>query len=156
MSSDSHSPRPRRVLVVEDNPDCRESLRLLLEVVGFEVQTAEDGGQGVEKALAWRPDAAVVDIGLPQLDGCGVARCIREGLGRRVLLIALSGYAQALDRKRSLEAGFDIHLAKPADVSLLLRLLNAGPTATAREVEDFPLPCPGPSLRSASRAAGCP
>ena len=71
----------RRVLLIEDNPDGRESLRALLTLAGFQVETAEDGLQGVKKALSWRPDTAIVDIGLPILDGYQVASCLREALG---------------------------------------------------------------------------
>jgi DNA-binding response OmpR family regulator len=68
---------PPRVLVVEDNPDGREALRILLDIQGFAVEAAPDGEQGVQKALSWKPDAAVVDIGLPLLDGFEVARRVR-------------------------------------------------------------------------------
>ena len=117
--------RPRRVLVVEDNRDCRNSLCLLLRLSGFQVEVAGDGPEGVRKALAWRPAAAVVDIGLPALDGYEVARCLREALGSPVLLIALTGYGQPEDRRRAFAAGFDHHLTKPADPDLLVRLLQA-------------------------------
>jgi CheY-like chemotaxis protein len=113
----------RRILVVEDNPDCRESLRMVLELYGYRVEVAADGRRGVEKALAWGPDAAVVDIGLPELDGYGVARRVRAALGVRIRLIALTGYAQFADRQRAFEAGFDAHLTKPADLDKLSRLL---------------------------------
>lgn len=126
MSSDIPSPRPpaRRVLVVEDDRDCRESLRLLLQVCGHEVQTAVDGREGVERALEWRPDAAVVDINMPRLDGYGVAREVRAALGGDVLLIALTAYSQPEDREKALAAGFDAHLTKPADLRLLRALLT--------------------------------
>jgi two-component system, sensor histidine kinase len=114
---------PRRVLVVEDNPDSRESLRMVLELYGYRVEVAEDGRQGVEMALAWGPDAAVVDIGLPLLDGYAVARRVRAALGANIRLIALTGYAQYSDRQRAFEAGFDAHLTKPTDLDELSRLL---------------------------------
>ena len=117
--------QPRRVLVVEDNRDCRETLCRLLELSGFQVEQASDGPEGLRKALAWRPEAAVVDIGLPLLDGYEVARCLREALGSRILLIALSGYGQSEDRCRVFAASFDHHLTKPADPDLLVRLLQA-------------------------------
>jgi CheY-like chemotaxis protein len=115
----------RRVLVVEDNPDCRETLCRLLTLSGFQVEQAGDGPEGLRKALAWRPEAAVVDIGLPLLDGYEVARRLRAGLGGPLLLIALTGYGQPEDRRRALAAGFDHHLTKPADPAVLLRLLRA-------------------------------
>ena len=80
MSWGTDAPAPRRVLIVEDSPDGRAMLRLLLELYGFQVEEAADGRQGVEKALAWRPEAAVVDIGLPVLDGYEVARRLRAAL----------------------------------------------------------------------------
>src|SRR5438270_13379697 len=105
----------RRVLIVEDSPDSRETLKLLLELYGHQVEAAKDGREGVEKALAWEPEVAVVDIGLPGLDGYEVARRVRAALGGRVLLIALTGYDGAENRRRAFEAGFDHHLTKPAD-----------------------------------------
>src|SRR3954469_19524091 len=81
---------PRRVLVVEDNRDSRETLRVLLELWGYNVEEAEDGLEGVRKALAWRPEAAVVDIGMPALDGYGVAREVRANLGHHIYLLALT------------------------------------------------------------------
>jgi CheY-like chemotaxis protein len=117
--------RPRRVLVVEDNQDCRETLCRLLTLAGFQVEQAGDGAEGVRKALAWRPEAAVVDIGLPLLDGYEVARRLREALDGLIVLIALTGYGQPEDRSRAFAAGFDHHLIKPADPEHLVRLLRA-------------------------------
>jgi CheY-like chemotaxis protein len=117
--------QPRRVLVVEDNRDCRETLCFLLTLAGFQVEQAGDGQEGVRKALAWRPEVAVVDIGLPLLDGYEVARRLREALGRRILLIALTGYGQPEDQHRAFAAGFDHHLTKPANPDELVRLLKA-------------------------------
>ena len=118
-----------RILVVEDNLDGRESLRDLLEIWGHEVELAEDGAEGVEKALASQPDVALVDIGLPGLDGNEVARRIRAELGAappdRVELIAMTGYGQPEDRRRALQAGFDSYLVKPVDPAHLGRLLAA-------------------------------
>lgn len=105
----------RYILIVEDNADGRESLRRLLELYGHRVEVAVDGVEGVEKALASPPEVAVVDIGLPRLDGYQVARRIRAALGRRVLLIAHTGYSQPVERQRAMEAGFDVFLAKPLD-----------------------------------------
>jgi CheY-like chemotaxis protein len=113
----------RRVLIVEDNPDSRTILKMLLEVWGHEVEAAEDGREGVAKALAWRPEVAVVDIGLPYLDGLQVAAQVRSALGRAVRLIALTAYAQPEDRRRAFAAGFDFFLAKPADPDQLARLV---------------------------------
>jgi len=120
-----------RILVVEDNLDGRESLRDLLEIWGHEVELAETGTEGVEKALAGQPDVALIDIGLPGIDGNEVARRIRSSLpgsgshADHVELIAMTGYGQPEDRRRALEAGFDSYLVKPVDPAHLGRLLAA-------------------------------
>jgi CheY-like chemotaxis protein len=125
-SCDSTGPTaPRRILIVEDNPDSRNTLRVLLELWGHQVEVAEDGVCGVEKALAWRPNAAVVDIGLPSLNGYELAQEVRAALGSQILLIALTGYSQYHDRRRALEAGFDHFMTKPADLDQLSQLLTA-------------------------------
>jgi CheY-like chemotaxis protein len=116
-----------RVLLVEDNPDHRTSLRFLLEAWGFPVQEASDGQEGVRKALAWRPEAAVVDIGLPLCDGYEVARRVKHALGDDIVLIALTAYGAPEDRRRAFEAGFAHHLTKPADPEELHRLLDVVP-----------------------------
>jgi two-component system, sensor histidine kinase len=113
----------RKILVIEDNADAREMLRVALELDGHRVEVAEDGPRGVEAALRGRPDVALVDIGLPGLDGYEVARRIRESLGREVRLVALTGYGQAQDRRRTHDAGFDVHLVKPVDPRVLGPLL---------------------------------
>jgi signal transduction histidine kinase/CheY-like chemotaxis protein len=116
----------RRILIVEDNPDGRETLCLLLQLAGHQVEVASDGVQGVKKALAMRPEAALVDIGLPGLDGYQVARQVRAALGDEVLLIAMTGYGEPHDRRRALEAGFHAHLVKPVDPEELQALLANG------------------------------
>ena len=126
------NPSSRRILVVEDNPDSRETLRTLLELWGHHVEVAGDGRQGVEKALDWRPEVAVVDIGLPLLDGYEVARRVRAALGRSIFLIALTGYGQPHDHRRAFEAGFDAHLVKPAKLEAIQDLL-ANHAAAANE-----------------------
>jgi two-component system, sensor histidine kinase len=113
----------RRVLIVEDNADAREMLRMSLELEGHSVEAAEDGLRGVEMALASRPDVVLVDIGLPRLDGYGVAARLRAALGRNVVLIALTGYGQPDDRERTRHAGFDAHVVKPVEPDTLARLL---------------------------------
>ncbi|MGH7265637.1 MAG: hybrid sensor histidine kinase/response regulator [Candidatus Rokuibacteriota bacterium] len=116
----------RRVLIVEDNQDVRESLRMLLELWGHEVREAGDGPGGVAAAAAWPPEVVLVDIGLPGLDGYAVGRRLRAMPGGpRMLLAALTGYGQPDDRRRALEAGFDTHLVKPVDEPALLALLDA-------------------------------
>jgi PAS domain S-box-containing protein len=114
----------RRVLVVEDSADARESLRLLLELAGHVVETAEDGPGGLAKLRAFRPDVALIDLGLPGLDGYALARRARaEPETRAIRLVAITGYGQGDDRQRALEAGFDQHLTKPVDAARLRRVL---------------------------------
>jgi signal transduction histidine kinase len=104
-----------RILLVEDNEDAREMLQMLLTLAGHDVHGAADGPSGIEMAKATDPDMVVIDLGLPGVDGYEVARQLRASLGARVGLIALSGYGQAADRRKALEAGFDTHLVKPVD-----------------------------------------
>ncbi len=116
---------PRRILIIEDNADVRESLRAWLELSGHHVYEAPDGPSGVEKAVAVRPDVALVDIGLPGLDGYAVARRIRSMPdGRGIVLVALTGYARPEYRERADEVGFDGYLAKPIDVGQLSELIE--------------------------------
>lgn len=122
----------RRILLIEDNADAREMLSVQLAMDGHEVHQAEDGPSGIEKALAIRPDLALVDIGLPGVDGYEVARRIRATeAGRRMLLIALTGYGQAEDKRRAEEAGFDGHLVKPVTPDVLRSLVPAAPSGDA-------------------------
>jgi signal transduction histidine kinase/CheY-like chemotaxis protein len=116
----------RHILVIEDNPDAREMLRILLEVDGHRVEVAEDGRQGVKMARSSRPEVALVDIGLPGLDGYEVARQMRALLGRQVRLVALTGYGQPEDRRRAAEAGFDAHLIKPVSAEQIEEILEGG------------------------------
>jgi CheY-like chemotaxis protein len=113
-----------RVLIVEDDRDSREGLRELLEVWGHRVDVAEDGAAGIEKAIEISPRIAIIDIGLPGLDGYAVAQRIREAFGERpIILIALTGYVGSEDHRRARESGFDAHLAKPVNVEKLNSLL---------------------------------
>jgi signal transduction histidine kinase/CheY-like chemotaxis protein len=114
----------RRVVVVEDNADLREQLVALLQDSGHVVECAVDGLSGVDRIAAVRPEIALVDIGLPGIDGYEVARRVRALLGRGVELVALTGYGQPDDRRRALEAGFDAHLTKPVTVSRLEELVE--------------------------------
>lgn len=114
----------RRILIVEDNIDGRESLATLLRMLGHEVSVAGDGPSGLQAALADKPAVALIDIGLPGLDGYEVARQVRAGLGAAVLLVALTGHSQPEDRRRALEAGFNAHLPKPIDLDALRQLLQ--------------------------------
>jgi PAS domain S-box-containing protein len=118
----------RRVLIVEDNADARESLRTILELSGHEIYEAGDGPGGVEQALELRPDMALIDIGLPSLDGYEVARQIRSApAGREMFLVALTGYGQPRDRQMAREAGFDAHLVKPVDFKRLSEIIAGSP-----------------------------
>jgi PAS domain S-box-containing protein len=119
---DLHPPRALDVLLVEDNADGREALRALLEAWGHRVQVAEDGARGIELANASRPEVALIDIGLPDVDGYQVARALRDE-PTPIFLVALTGYGQPEDRQRALQAGFDAHLVKPLDPDVLIRLL---------------------------------
>jgi CheY-like chemotaxis protein len=111
------------VLLVEDNADSRELLQAILEAYGHRVEAVDDGLLAVRRALERKPDVLVVDIGLPGLDGYGVAQRVRRALGARVYLVALTGYGQPEDKRLALEAGFDQHLTKPVDLDALRDLL---------------------------------
>ena len=116
----------RRILVVEDSADVREMLCVALRSAGHEVREAGDGETGLAEAKAWRPDVALVDIGLPGLDGYEVASRIRADAGAAAItLIALTGYGLPEDRRRSRAAGFDRHAVKPLDPGELLRWIDA-------------------------------
>jgi CheY-like chemotaxis protein len=115
----------RRILLVEDNDDAREMLRLVLSRDGHEVLEARDGRTGTEVALRLLPDVAVIDVGLPGVDGYEVARSIRRHPdGRRMQLVALTGYGQPEDRRRAVDAGFDHHFVKPVDPLRLAAVLG--------------------------------
>jgi CheY-like chemotaxis protein len=119
----------RRLLVVEDDRDVRESLRTMLELTGHEVHAAEDGPSGLAAIRRLAPDIALVDIGLPGLDGYEVARRVRaEPGGAKPVLVALTGYGSAEDRERAHEAGFDLHLVKPITSDQLARILGDAQT----------------------------
>jgi CheY-like chemotaxis protein len=122
-AAEQEASESRRILVVEDNEDLREGLASLLRQLGHDVVAAGDGEEGIEKAITERPEVALVDIGLPRLDGYGVARRIREVFGPGVFLVALTGYGLADDRRRALEAGFDEHLTKPATAGAIQNVL---------------------------------
>ncbi len=125
---------PRRVLLIEDNQDGREMLTGLLRLWGHQVEEADDGPGGLTAIRRQPPDVALVDIGLPDLDGYELARQVRAAPGGdRVVLIAVTGYGQPQDRRRAVEAGFDDHLVKPVDLDKLMRLLQDLPRAAPGE-----------------------
>jgi PAS domain S-box-containing protein len=137
VAAPGHGEAPGRcpaaaVLVIEDNADARATLRTLLEQDGHRVDDAADGASGLARAEATRPDIVLIDIGLPHVDGYEVARRIRARHGARPVLVAITGYGQADDQRRALDAGFDAHLTKPvfpaqlADVLATLARRRAG------------------------------
>jgi signal transduction histidine kinase/CheY-like chemotaxis protein len=114
----------RRVLVVDDNADSADSLALLLRLSGHLVETAHDGEEAIDSAERFQPDAILLDLGMPRLNGYEVCKRIRmRPWARGVLLIAQTGWGQAQDRARTLEAGFDAHLTKPIDPDVVLNML---------------------------------
>ena len=122
----------RRVLVVDDNADAAESLALILRLRGHEVRTADRGATSIEIGAEFRPHVVILDLGMPGMNGYDTAQQIRaEPWGRKILLVALTGWGQPDDVKRSAEAGFDHHLTKPADLERLSRLIDAVPVAAA-------------------------
>ena len=113
------------MLVVDDNRDAAESLGMLLEMENCKVSVAFDGPQALEALDTFKPDIALLDIGMPGMDGYELARRIRATpRGRNLVLVALTGWSQADDKKRATDAGFDEHLTKPVDPDLLSRVLN--------------------------------
>ncbi|SRR5712691_5117490 len=125
-------PRPTCILVVEDDVDSRDMLTVLLELSGHRVRAAADGLQGVEVACSVHPDIAFIDIGLPGIDGYEVARRIRGHLGNEVLLVAVTGYGQAEDRRRSAEAGFEFHLVKPVSPDQIEQIISGATESKGR------------------------
>jgi signal transduction histidine kinase len=117
---------PKRILVVDDNRDAVESLARLLELLGNQVEVAYDGDTAVRAVPRFNPDVALPDIGMPGLDGYTAARAIRAGSnGHRIALIAMTGWGQAEDKRRALDAGFDAHLVKPVSIDTLIAALAA-------------------------------
>jgi len=118
-------PQPRRIMVVDDNQDAATSLSAVLELSGYSVTTVFSGADALAVAARLRPDALVLDIGMPDMSGYELARRIRhEAWGRGAYLIALTGWGQAQDKAEALAAGFDHHLTKPADMQTLYALVG--------------------------------
>lgn len=117
----------RRIVIVEDNKDVRDLLRLRLKRLGHDVLDAPDGEEGLRVVLTEKPDLALVDLGLPGIDGFEVAKGVRAELGHDVVLVAVSGFGQPEDKRRALEAGFDEHITKPADVKDIESILKRFP-----------------------------
>lgn len=124
-SSPRELPEQMRILVVDDNEDIASTLSMLLEASGHTAYVATDGQKGVEMAELLRPDAVLLDIGMPKLNGYEACRAIRDSeWGKDMLLIALTGWGQEDDRRRTREAGFNAHLVKPVDLATLDRVLS--------------------------------
>jgi CheY-like chemotaxis protein len=138
--------RPLRVLVVEDHADAASSLTLLLQLWGHEVQAAPDGPTALEAAQSAPPDVVFLDLGLPGgMDGWQVAELLqRQPAPKRPLLIALTGYGGDADRRRSEEAGIDLHLLKPVEPDELRGLLARFRQLLAQPADQTPLPFPSP------------
>jgi signal transduction histidine kinase len=127
-------PVRRRILVADDNADALQTLATVLELGGHEVFSAANGSLALESAERHLPEVALLDIGMPLLDGYEVARRIRaQAWGKRITLVALTGWGQDSDRRRSQEAGFDSHLVKPLDLAKLTQLLSRLPAPAADE-----------------------
>jgi CheY-like chemotaxis protein len=123
----ANSANCRRILIVEDQLDSRQTFEKLLSLYGYQVEAASDGLTGLQKALWWKPDVVILDIGLPFMSGYEVAHALREHLGTRTTLVALTAYGQPEDRQRAFAAGFDDHFTKPADLNRLMSVLNQAP-----------------------------
>ncbi len=115
----------RRVLVIEDNPDARESLKDVLELLGHTVEAASDGMEGLKVVETFLPDVVLTDIGLPEMDGYAVGRAIRQlEAGKKLFLVALTGYGGREMRDKALAAGFNLHVVKPCDANVLAKILQ--------------------------------
>jgi CheY-like chemotaxis protein len=126
MANTGIAPRVRRVVIVEDNHATADSMRLLLDLAGYEVRVAYSGPDGVHVAEEWPPDYVLCDIGLPGLDGYGVAQALRQHPATsRAHLVAITAYGSEEARRQGREAGFERHFTKPVDPDELLGLLSA-------------------------------
>ena len=126
--------RLRRVLVVDDNEDAADSLGMLLQFLGAEVMVVHDGKSALAALKTFRPAVILLDLGMPEMNGLEVARRVREDPEHKgMTLVALTGWGQREDRRRTHEAGFDYHLVKPADVSTLQSILSLREAEEARQ-----------------------
>ena len=125
-TSIARSTAPRRILIADDNEDAASSLALFLQMAGHETRVATNGAQALAIAETFLPDIAVLDIAMPIIDGLEAARSLRaRATGKNMLLLALSGFGQDSDKRRSIDAGFDCHLVKPVDLATLEELVGA-------------------------------
>ncbi len=145
-SADDGASQPRRrVLVVDDNQDAAEALATILSMSGHDTELAHDGMGAIAAAASFRPEVVFLDIGMPSIDGHETARRIREQpWGKDMVLVALTGWGQAEDRRKSREAGFNHHLVKPADPTLVAELLSKLPLVSCELVAG---PAPGRQVR---------
>jgi signal transduction histidine kinase len=127
---------PQRILVADDNYDAAEALSLQLQLAGHEVRTVHDGVEALDVATTFQPDIVLLDLGMPKMDGYEAARQLRllSTVGRRMMLIAVTGWGQQQDRDRTAEAGFDAHLVKPVAEAQLFKALAAA-AAGKRKIE---------------------
>jgi DNA-binding response OmpR family regulator len=137
---------PFRLLVAEDNEDLAWTMEMLFAEYGYDVRLYPDGAAALRGALEDPPDAAILDIGMPEIDGLRLAEELRRVLPARTLLMAVTAYGSDADRRRALAAGFDCFFAKPADPDELLRVLDDFRGLLASEAA--PAPCPPEPLAS--------
>ncbi len=123
-TADLTSITPQRIVIVDDNADIRDLLQIKLRRLGHAVETAADGQTGFQRIVATRPDVAIIDIGMPGIDGYELARRVRGQLDHHVVLIALTGFGQLEDKERAAQAGFDEHLTKPIRVEVLQKIFS--------------------------------
>jgi CheY-like chemotaxis protein/anti-sigma regulatory factor (Ser/Thr protein kinase) len=136
-ANESRVPDGRRMLVVDDNHDAASSLALLLQLMGHDVRVAHDGEEALRLAQQFRPQTMLLDLGMPGMDGYEACRRIRSAdWGKGVRLIAITGWGKEEDRRKSAQAGFDLHLVKPVDPETLAQLLRDSPPAQL--VDDRP------------------
>ena len=122
--------RPRRILVADDNADAGDTLAMMLRMMGHDVCVARDGIEALDEGARFHPDIALLDIGMPKLNGFETARRIRlTDWGHDIVLVALTGWGQDDDRRRSQEAGFDHHMVKPVELATLEGVLSQPPRA---------------------------
>jgi CheY-like chemotaxis protein len=121
--TDAQSGQQKHVLIIDDDHHVRTTLGMLLKAMNYQVTMAATGEKGIEQALALRPDIAIIDLGMPGLNGLEVATWLREELGQAIYLIALTGYSRDSDIARTATAGFDKHLVKSGDPRELLNFL---------------------------------
>jgi CheY-like chemotaxis protein len=132
----SASKRFLKILVADDNPDAVNSLATLLEIIGHDVRRGYDGLEALESAAAFRPQVAILDIGMPKFNGYDVARKLRnEPWGKSTVLVALTGWGQEKDKADAKAAGFDRHFTKPADIAALNHFLEETAQRLAKDAQ---------------------